>query len=253
MNPATEPSSPSHAQPQSPLAPPEEIVATYERVEVRDHPLFRDLRSRPVDLGAIWLLMVNLQAGVSGQFIHWLAKTIDRVPDRRIAAVVAKQLYDELGNGNPDQIHSLLLDNFVDALANHATRTLDERSLKPGRDLERASSRLFVSDEPYEGVGALMVSEIFAKKMDTALADELRRQNSLPKQALTWLDIHEVLEASHADDSGDLAKLVPRSGAALIATWRGATAQWDSLWHFLDAVHALQADLREPTLRIRTP
>lgn len=240
-------------QPSHPFQPPEGIIAQYEAYDVAEHPLFVDLRSRPVDLGLIWLLMINLQAGVSEQFIHWLAKTIDRVPDRRIGSLIAKQLNDELGNGNFEQIHSLLLDQFVSALQHHGTRAPDERSLKPGRDLERASSKLFTSDEPYEAVGALMVSEIFAKKMDKALADELRRPNALPKEALTWLSIHEVLEASHADDSCDLARLVPRSGAELAATWRGAHAQWSYLWNFLEAVRGLEAEMREPTLITRTP
>jgi pyrroloquinoline quinone (PQQ) biosynthesis protein C len=249
MHIATEP----HRPDPSVLAPAEQIVAQYERYDVSSHPLFVDLRARPLDLGTIWLLMINLQTGVSEQFIHWLAKTIDRVPDRRIASLLCKQLNDELGNGDFSQIHSVLLDRFVGALAEHGARAPDERSLKPGRDLQRAVTKLFTSDEPYEGVGALMVSEIFAKQMDKALADELRRPHMLPPEAMVWLSIHEVLEASHADDSGDLAQLVPSSGPELAAAWRGATVQWDLLWNFLDAVRALQADVREPTEVMRRP
>ena len=81
--------------------------------------------------------------------------------------------------------------------------------------------------------------EIFAKKMDRCLGDEVRRQNAISDDALTWLTIHEVLEVDHAEDSGALAALVTEHGPSLAATWRGAIAQWDALWEFLDGVAAL--------------
>src|SRR6266581_5257514 len=95
------------------LAPAEEIVAKYHRIEVADHPFFVALANGPVNLEAVYLLMANLQQGISRHFVQWLARTIERLDDRRGASLLAKQLYDELGGGDSSQIHSVLLERFV--------------------------------------------------------------------------------------------------------------------------------------------
>jgi pyrroloquinoline quinone (PQQ) biosynthesis protein C len=227
-----------------PLPPAPEIVDAYERREVADHSFFCSLRSAPVDLEAIWILVANLQAGISRDFIRWLATTIDRVDDRRIASLLAKQLNDELGNGAFNQIHSRLLEQFVSGLDPWRPKAMAEsRLLAPGRRLAEGGSTPFSAPDAYEAVGALIVGEIFAKKMDRCLGDEIRRQGDLSAHTLTWLTLHEVLEVDHADDSRELAELVPNEGSALHATWRGATAQWQALWQFLDEVHEVTVAL----------
>ena len=218
------------------------IVDAYEKREVSDHSFFCALRSAPVDLEAIWILVANLQAGISRDFIRWLATTIDRVDDRRIACLLAKQLNDELGNGAFDRIHSRLLERFVSGLDPWRPKAIAEsRLLAPGRRLAESGSTPFSAPDAYEGVGALIVGEIFAKKMDHCLGDEIRRQEVLSAHTLTWLTLHEVLEIDHADDSRELAELVPDEGPALHATWRGATVQWKALWRFLDEIHEVAA------------
>ncbi|MFZ5896557.1 MAG: iron-containing redox enzyme family protein [Myxococcota bacterium] len=220
----------------------EAIVDEYERLEVARHPLFLKLDARPVDLGAVWLLMANLAAGISRDFVIWLAQTIARVEDRRIASLLAKQLNDELGNGSFSGIHSKLLDKFIVALERWRPDGADSsRVLEPGRTLARRASQLFASSSVYEALGALMVGEIFAKKMDHCVGDQIRRQSAISDDDLTWLVIHETLEVDHADDSRELAALVPNDEAALQECRRGARAQWHLLWEFLDGVHAVAA------------
>jgi hypothetical protein len=223
--------------------PPDRIVDEYERFEVSNHPFFVALRERPVDLATMWLLMANLQTGISSHFVRWLAGVIEGVDDPRIASLLAKQLNDELGNGDFRQIHSVLLERFVNALARWRPQNARGESLAAGRQLLDAMTRVFAAD-PYEGVGALMVSEIFAKKMDKCVGDEMRRQSQLSDTELTWLVIHEVLEVDHADDSRELAALVPLQGPQLAAAWRGARAEWSALWGFLDQMQAAVSSLR---------
>src|SRR5207248_355021 len=111
--------------------------------------------------------------------------------------------------------------------------------------------------DPYEGVGALMVGEIFAKKMDRCLGDQIRRQDLVPREALTWLVIHETLEEDHANDSHELAALIPADAERVAAAWRGARAQWQALWDFLGGVAGLMDEVRgtadhAPLARART-
>jgi pyrroloquinoline quinone (PQQ) biosynthesis protein C len=220
------------------------IVDEYERLQVADHVFFRELKVRPVDYGAIWLLMANLQCSISNHFVGWLAGVISRVDDQRIASLLAKQLNDELGNGDYRQVHSVLLDRFVTGLSERCQLDRSRDWLQPGRGLLNAMTQTFGAQDPFEGVGALMVSEIFAKKMDHCVGDELRRQNALSRETMHWLDLHEQLEIEHAEDSYELAVLVPDGSPQLSAAWRGARAEWDALWGFLDEVHAASRGLR---------
>jgi pyrroloquinoline quinone (PQQ) biosynthesis protein C len=221
------------------------IVSEHHAREVADHPFFRDLRAGPVDHQALWLLMANLRAGISRNFVVWLATTIAHVQDRRIGSLIAKQLDDELGHGDFAEIHSTLLDRFVEALSRWRWHGLAERALlAPGKKMGLEMGALFNAQHPYEAVGALIVGEIFAEKMDRCVGDEVRRQSALSSDEIRWLTVHEVLETDHAADSDALAILVPDSGPALAATWRGARSQWDLLWRFLDDVHSLAQECR---------
>jgi pyrroloquinoline quinone (PQQ) biosynthesis protein C len=216
----------------------EAIVDEYERLEVADHPLFVELRARPVDLGAIWLLMANLAEGISREFVIWLAQTIARVEDRRVASLLAKQLNDELGSGSFEQIHGSLLARFVFGLEPWRPPGASALALEPGRTLARRGSLLFRAPDIHEVLGALMVGEIFAKKMDHCVGDEMRRQDAVSAEALTWLTLHETLEVDHANDSRELAALIPANEAAVLAVRKGASTQWQLLWEFLDGVRA---------------
>lgn len=214
------------------------IVDEYEAIEVDAHPLFVRLRANPVDLEALWLLVANMNAGISPNFVRWLALTIARMPDYRVSSLLAKQLYDELGSGNPERIHRDLLERFVKGLEPWSPKSPAHRELEAGRRLAERSSEVFDTGAPYEAIGGLMVAEIFAKKMDCCLGDEIRRQSVVPSEALEWLRIHEVLEIDHAADSYELAVLVPDEGQALAAAWQGARTLWAAMWGFLDDVLA---------------
>jgi pyrroloquinoline quinone (PQQ) biosynthesis protein C len=225
--------------PRSTLPTAERIVGEYEQREVASHPLFVWLRENPVNLEAIWFLMANLRAGISSDFVRWLAVAIERTDDRRIASILAKQLNDELGNGEIDQIHSSLLDRFIAGLDPWKPKRVLPRTLEPGHRLAERAGVIFHTRDPYEGIGALMVGEIFAKKMDHCLGEEIRRQNEISQDALKWLILHETLEVDHADDSLALATLIPKRDRVLTALWQGAREQWDVLWEFLDGVAAV--------------
>lgn len=220
------------------MKPATAIVDEYESIDVAAHPLFVRLRTSPVDLEALWILVANTNAGISPNFVRWLAHAIARMPDARVASLLAKQLDDELGNGKPDRIHRFLLERFVAGLEPWSPRDPEHRRLSAGKRLAAHASEVFDGGTPYEAVGSLMVTEIFAKKMDYCLGDEVRRQSIISAEALEWLHIHEVLEIDHAADSCELALLVPDEGPELAEAWRGARALWAAMWGFLDDVLA---------------
>jgi hypothetical protein len=217
---------------------PTNIVDEYEAVDVSAHPLFVFLAEHPVNLEALWILVANMNAGISPNFVRWLALSIARMPDDRISSLIAKQLDDELGNGKAEKIHRVLLERFVAGLEPWSPKEPARRVLEAGHRLAERASEVFDTGAPFEAIGGLIVAEIFAKKMDQCLGNEIRRQSLVPQEALVWLDIHEVLEVNHAADSYELAVLVPDEGVALSCAWQGARKLWAAMWGFLDDVLA---------------
>ena len=119
----------------------------------------------------------------------------------------------------------VLLERFVEGLEPWSPRDATARTLTAGHRLATRASDVFDAGGPFEAVGGLIVAEIFAKKMDQCLGDEIRRQALVPREALAWLDIHEVLEVDHAADSYELAALLPErpeavSGSVDLPDWR---------------------------------
>lgn len=227
------------------LPPATEILARCPAERVAEHDLFGRLRERPVDMAALWVVVANTHAGISPNFVRWLATTLGRVEDPRVACLIAKQLHDELGNGHAERVHATLLERFVSALEPWRPRS-KRNHVWAGQNLAASTSPLFESKHPFTAIGALMVAEVFAREMDKCLGEVVRGQDLLDEDALTWIRLHEVLEVDHAEDSGELARLVPADADSLRATWNGARAQWTALWQFLDDTNTIVRALARP-------
>src|SRR6185437_9392336 len=141
--------------PNPPAAPPspEAIVEHYERNSFALHPFFHRLRREPVNPGVLWLLMVNTREGMTRHFARRLASVVARVDDVRIRSVLARQLNDELGDGDASRAHSLLFDNLVDGLDPLKPADVPPDVLASGREMGRRLEDLYVRRDAMEGVG----------------------------------------------------------------------------------------------------
>jgi hypothetical protein len=108
--------------------------------------------------------------------------------------------------------------------------------LAPGFALGEELERCYVTAEPYEGVGASLVVEVYGKQVDTVIADQFRRQTRIPPSALEWLHLHETLEVEHAGEAMDIARLIP-AGPGSEAAWRGARAVATASRAFFDTLY----------------
>jgi hypothetical protein len=186
----------------------------------------------------LWLLLANFQISISKEFARWLAIIVARVNDDRIRCILAAQLNDELGNGEWARAHVNLFSDMMGLLEPFRPRgDATVELLAPGRTLEPRLSSIYGSHDEYEAVGAVMAGEIFGKQMDQYLAREFRRQALVEPESLVWLQLHETLEATHADSSGVLAQLVPPEAAE--AARRGAVGVYLAGWAFLDELYGL--------------
>jgi DMATS type aromatic prenyltransferase len=214
---------------QSEVKPAEAIVEKYENeMFLADHPYLQRLRREPVNLGHLWLIVANFWEGVVHDFPARLSQFIARVDDDRVRCVFAKQLNDELGEGDYARAHKPMYRRFVDALTPYRIQGDDDVILAPGREFSRALGEHLYAPDTWQTLGAMMMVEIYGKQADMRLGEEFRRQQTLDTSALEWLHLHENLEVEHADDSLTLARLFPKpeegpaARAKLEAAWRGA-------------------------------
>jgi hypothetical protein len=214
---------------------PMSLIDRFERRDpITNHPFLRRLRREPVYLPHLWLLLANFQISISKEFARWLAIIVARVNDDRIRCILAAQLNDELGNGE-------LGARSRRAVLGHdgTLGAIPPRGVPPwnvARTNARAAAPSIYGSHDTGG-GRRMAGEIFGKQMDQYLAREFRRQALVEPESLVWLQLHETLEATHADSSGVLAQLVPPEAAE--AARRGAVGVYLAGWAFLDELYGL--------------
>jgi hypothetical protein len=216
---------------------PEEIVDRFESASVVDNPFMRRLRREPVDLRKLWLLMSNAQVGIVNDFSRRLAQTVAKATDDRVRCILASQLNDELGSGQYERAHSQLFKKLLEGLAPWRPANSDESLFEPGRALSEELESVYYTLDPFEGVGATIVIEIFGRQVDQFLGDEFRRQKEVDPASLEWLNLHEGLEVEHADESLQIARLVPQG--SLPSLWRGADRIGRAGTAFFDAMYGV--------------
>jgi DMATS type aromatic prenyltransferase len=222
------------AQPQSSL---EELVLHYEDHSLADHPFFQRLRREPVNPQYLWLLIMNIRETATN-FTRRLANILARIEDDRIRCILAKQLNDELGNGNIERIHSKLFDRLMTTVEPWQMELATDELLIPGVEFSNSFEAIYLDSNPYIGVGAMIVSEIYAKQFDICLGNELRRTN-VDRSGIKWVTIHEELEIEHADESLLLASFVTDSKEGVMGAKQGIDRTCLTAWKFLNDLYRI--------------
>jgi len=204
-------------------ASPELLVRHYETVErVPDHPLFQRLAREPAAIAPLWSILANNWVAVGDRFPRWLAHLVARVEHDEMRSILAKQLNDELGDGDPARAHRVLFQTMLADLEPYAPAGDRAAMLAPGRRFARGLAHNYMERPWLEAVGGSLVAEVYGKQVDQAIGALLRRQRDLDPSSLTWLVLHEALEEEHASESADLARMVPPTVEARAAMCRGA-------------------------------
>lgn len=225
---------PAPVRSRSPL----ELVRRLETVErLTDHPLFRRLAREEPKVRPLWAILANNWVGVGEHFPHWLSGLHDRVTHPGIKQVLAKQLHDERGGGDPSQAHRELFQKMLADLEPYAPPGDRERWLGPGRWFAKRLAEHYLERPVLESVGASLVAEVYGKQVDQAIGDLLRRQTELDVSKLTWLVLHEELEEEHADESAQIARMAPQDPDSRAAMCRGIEALALDGFRYLDRIY----------------
>jgi DMATS type aromatic prenyltransferase len=202
---------------------PEPLIQRYETVErLADHPLFQRLAREPAAVGPLWAILANNWVAVGDRFPRWLAHLVARVEHDGMRSILAKQLNDELGDGDPARAHRVLFRTMLADLEPYALPGDREALLAPGRRFAEGLAQNYLERPWLEAVGGSLVAEVYGKQVDQLIGALLRRQRELDPASLTWLVLHETLEEDHASESVDLARMTPPTAEARAAICRGA-------------------------------
>ncbi|HEX8110344.1 MAG TPA: iron-containing redox enzyme family protein, partial [Kofleriaceae bacterium] len=202
---------------------PEPLIHRYETVErLTDHPLFQRLAREPAAIAPLWAILANNWVAVGDQFPRWLAHLVARVEHDGMRSILAKQLNDELGDGDPARAHRVLFQTMLADLEPYAMPGDRDALLAPGRRFAQGLAHNYLERPWLEAVGGSLVAEVYGKQVDQLVGALLRRQRDLDPASLTWLVLHETLEEDHAGEAIDLARMTPPTAEARAAICRGA-------------------------------
>jgi DMATS type aromatic prenyltransferase len=214
----------------------EQIAWHYEDRTLADHPFLQRLQREPANPKHIWVLLINLREAVI-HFTRRLASIIARLDDERIRCILAKQLNDELGNGNIDGVHRKLFERLMTAIEPWRVESFTDEMLTPGKEFSQRMEAIYVEAYPYVGVGAAVVMEIYGKQFDLWLGKELRKTD-VDLSSITWVTLHEELEIDHADESLVIARFVADAKEE-VAAIQGVDKACIASWRFLDGLYRI--------------
>lgn len=218
----------------------EALMQALDNHGLAQHPFLQRLMRDPADTVSLWLLIRNAYEGTSRHFIRWLAMVTARVEDDRMRCLLARQLHQELGEGDFTRAHCVLMNGFLRSIDILQPADVAEWHLEPGRRLGERLACHYLAEDGYEGAAALMAGEICAQQLIEVVACLIAAQpHVLAPDMLDWLSLHDELESDHADESLLLARLVPDEETALAAVQRGGMGLYQALWNFLDEMYQL--------------
>jgi DMATS type aromatic prenyltransferase len=231
--------SPINSTPQQGSLPTVESIALeYQSNSMVDYPFFQRLRREPVNLQHLWLLFVNAQAGVVAHFTRRLALVIANNKNDYICCTLAKQLNEELGNGDVSKVHRKIFEQLIISLEPHKPAEIAPELLAPGLKLSARLESLYSASNSYLGVGAAILMEIRGQQRDEVVGQELARTHEA-RSSLSCLELHGELEADHADEVMKLARSIDNSPEDMDcqAVQTGIKMASNILWDFCNEMY----------------
>jgi len=221
------------------LETPTNVLDSFEENwPITTHPFLQRVAREKDSVSALALILLNFRIAITRDFSRRLAHVVGRVDEDDVRSIIAQQLAEELGSGDYSRAHKNLFETLAGGMEPLRPPGDLEALLAPGRKLGAAIEHLYVHADPYEGLGATLIMEVYGRQVDQFIGQQLRRQTSLPAPVVEWLTLHEELEVEHVDEVKTLARVIPDGEKALAAA-RGARALGLAGWHFFDELYAL--------------
>jgi pyrroloquinoline quinone (PQQ) biosynthesis protein C len=220
----------------------EAVIRAVTSRSLSEHPLVHRI-ARSQDAGLLWLLIYNTYRGTSVHFAAWLAAVTATVDDERARSLLARQLNEELGDGNVERAHSRLMLDFLAAIEPLRPAGLSPSMTEPGLELGEALKQHYRACDQYEAMAALMAGEVCAHQLIASVGRLLTPHlHRIDQTKITWLTHHNEVEGGHADESLELARFVPATPTAVESVVKGAFGLHGAIWCSMDALLSLSPE-----------
>lgn len=225
----------------------QKMAATVQRHRALDNRFYKLWMREPLKAGQVEVVAVN--------YYMWIAPTVQRIAwafllmeDIEARAETAHNLLDELGNGDPEAVHVLLLRRFLDELLSKVHgrdfRLADARAavLPETRRLNEGGMKLF-QHSPQVACGALLAQEWHAYTQLVNLYEGVRNYMDLFEldhfhEVCEYFYIHiGAAEKEHKEQSLVSAARVCRSEEDLPLLSQGFYGFLDLLAAFWEALY----------------
>jgi hypothetical protein len=136
-------------------------------------------------------------------FPTFLSRLISVTPDIETQTFISRILWQELGEGNPQQAHEkIYISTILDGSFSHG-EVAEAPSLEATRRLIEGYEA--ASGDYLSGLGFLYGTEVVDLPMVSTVGELMRRCNG--KRDLPWVDIHVKQEPEHVESSNEALKL----------------------------------------------
>jgi len=175
--------------------------------------------------------------------IRAFSQIILRLPptDRAAASLVASVLHDELGRGQPDEVHSVLFENFARSVGVDVARLpLQRADLVAG--VRMYVDELFDAFGPDTTIARALATYLFLERSAVSTYApmlEVLRRPRFEGVDLTFFELHAVMEVEHERAAAALVDRYVSAAAEAVAARDRQMARMAALWEaFWTDVHA---------------
>lgn len=163
------------------------------------HPFLGRCREGRLELWDVKSLAVQMYRFTQA-FTGILASTLVRCPDEEVRLVVAENLWEELGEGEADNIHAALFRKFTQALG-ISDEELHAAPILPGT--ERLIETYLGLADKYGYLAALgavcYASEGIVHSLYRSLVNGIENAIPVERSAMIFFDVHLTVDTGHAD------------------------------------------------------
>lgn len=171
---------------------------------VMNHPMWQHeflirCRNQQLTLAEVTVLATQMYIFCK-EFNRFLANIYLCCPDEQVKLVILDNLFDEMGRGDPAQVHAELFRRFTRQLGINDSEL---ESIPPRPNTQALIDTYLSMPQKYGYLAALSVICFASEGIVGALYEQI--QNGIattahfPKESLVFFDMHIVVDSDHAD------------------------------------------------------
>ncbi len=160
------------------------------------HPFFHYAREESLDQEQVTLFLSQYYLPIE-YFTHYLSRLISVTPAIEMQTHLSRILWQELGEGNPDQAHLTLYKSMMEQAGFDLSAIIQGRKLPATKQLVQGykdSTTNYLS-----GLGYLYGTEVIDLTIVSGLGEAVHQISQA--EYFPWVDIHVKQEPNHVDSS----------------------------------------------------